>query len=122
MKQLHHFGLCQVHLFSPLLGALDILLILVRTLSKVFAQFSLFLFYFHLHYFQDVFLTFCSQGYNIKNFDIKYILERATVLGIAGEFCYLSKIKGEETKAKKSHFESKAYGKKESFDYKYFPC
>eukprot|EP00466_Bigelowiella_natans_P004557 jgi/Bigna1/55650/estExt_Genewise1Plus.C_660113 len=52
-------------------------------------------------------------GYNICNFDIKYILDRATALK-AEEVAYLGRIKGSKSTMRESTFSSKQYGKREN--------
>lgn len=52
-------------------------------------------------------------GYNIVNFDIPYLFDRAAHLKIR-DFTMMTRIKGVETKIKNGMFSSKAYGTKES--------
>lgn len=52
-------------------------------------------------------------GYNIVNFDIPYLFDRAKALKI-NEFPYISRLVDSATKLKDSVFSSKAYGTKES--------
>lgn len=52
-------------------------------------------------------------GYNIINFDIPYLFDRARHLKVF-EFPMMSRIKNQETKIKNTVFSSKAYGTKES--------
>ena len=50
-------------------------------------------------------------GYNIINFDLPYLLERAAVLKVSS-FPYLGRVVKERTLVKERTFESKAYGKR----------
>ena len=50
-------------------------------------------------------------GYNINNFDLPYLLERAGALRVP-TFPYLGRIVKEKTVIKERVFESKAYGKR----------
>lgn len=52
-------------------------------------------------------------GYNILNFDIPYLLDRADALGVK-EFPKMCRIVDHPTKIKKSTFSSKAYGTRET--------
>ncbi|KAJ3413004.1 DNA-directed DNA polymerase delta [Chytridiales sp. JEL 0842] len=52
-------------------------------------------------------------GYNIVNFDLPYLLDRALVLQ-ARNFSFLGRIKHIETKAKDSRFSSKAHGTRDT--------
>ena len=52
-------------------------------------------------------------GYNIINFDIPYLFDRAATLKV-NDFPMMSRIKNTETKIKNAMFSSKAYGTKES--------
>ncbi|EIW67930.1 DNA polymerase delta subunit 1 [Tremella mesenterica] len=52
-------------------------------------------------------------GYNIANFDLPYLLDRAKALK-AQEFPFLSRLKGQKTEVKETHFSSKAYGQRDS--------
>lgn len=52
-------------------------------------------------------------GYNITNFDIPYLLNRATALKM-GRFAMLGRIRNESATIKKSTFSSKAYGTREN--------
>ncbi|RHZ51263.1 hypothetical protein Glove_481g91 [Diversispora epigaea] len=49
-------------------------------------------------------------GYNIINFDLPYLLDRAHHLGVKG-FPYFSRIKSTKIDIKETRFASKAYGK-----------
>lgn len=53
-------------------------------------------------------------GYNICNFDIPYLIDRAKVLQIGKKFCNFSKRIGQMVGYDKTHFESKAHGVRES--------
>lgn len=53
-------------------------------------------------------------GYNIQNFDIPYIMNRAGKLKILNQFAHLGRILYKESKMKKSTFSSSAYGTRES--------
>lgn len=55
-------------------------------------------------------------GYNIQNFDIPYLMNRAEALGIGHEFNYLGRLKHKKAYMKKSTFESSAFGKRTSVD------
>lgn len=52
-------------------------------------------------------------GYNISNFDLPYLVERARILGIKN-FPYLGKFINVQTVTKNSLFSSKAYGTRET--------
>ncbi|KAK4688039.1 DNA polymerase delta subunit 1, partial [Tremellales sp. Uapishka_1] len=52
-------------------------------------------------------------GYNISNFDLPYLLDRAKALRIP-EFCFLGRLIDVKTEVKETHFNSKAYGQRES--------
>ncbi|VDB88666.1 unnamed protein product [Peniophora sp. CBMAI 1063] len=52
-------------------------------------------------------------GYNIANFDLPYLLDRAHALK-ASEFPFLTRIKGMKTAIKDTHFSSKAFGQRDS--------
>lgn len=52
-------------------------------------------------------------GYNISNFDLPYLLDRAKTLR-ATKFPYLGRMKGVKTEVKDTHFSSKAYGTRDS--------
>lgn len=52
-------------------------------------------------------------GYNIINFDLPYLLDRAETLGLK-DFAYLSRNLGLKTVAKDARFSSKAYGTRDS--------
>ncbi|KAL5492332.1 POL3 [Sanghuangporus weigelae] len=52
-------------------------------------------------------------GYNIANFDLPYLLDRATALK-SKKFMFLGRLKGVKTVAKDTHFSSKAYGQRDS--------
>ncbi|KZV72219.1 hypothetical protein PENSPDRAFT_751123 [Peniophora sp. CONT] len=52
-------------------------------------------------------------GYNIANFDLPYLLDRAHALK-ATEFPFLTRIKGMKTAIKDTHFSSKAFGQRDS--------
>jgi DNA polymerase delta subunit 1 len=51
--------------------------------------------------------------YNIINFDLPYLLDRAATLKV-DTFPYLGRIKNSACKQKNKTFESKAYGKREN--------
>ncbi|KAJ1306779.1 hypothetical protein OPQ81_007765 [Rhizoctonia solani] len=54
-------------------------------------------------------------GYNIANFDLPYLLDRARALpGAADKFPYLGRIKNHKTITKDTHFSSKAFGQRDS--------
>jgi DNA polymerase delta subunit 1 len=53
------------------------------------------------------------SGYNIINFDLPYLIERAEHLG-AHDFAKLGRLEGQRAKIKESHFESKQQGKRET--------
>ncbi|KAI0713808.1 delta DNA polymerase [Earliella scabrosa] len=52
-------------------------------------------------------------GYNIANFDLPYLLNRAKTLK-ATEFLYLGRITDRQTQTKNTHFSSKAFGQRDS--------
>lgn len=52
-------------------------------------------------------------GYNIVNFDLPYLLDRADALGIA-DFGYWGRVRNSRVKMKNTVFSSKAYGTRES--------
>ncbi|KAI0313537.1 DNA polymerase family B-domain-containing protein [Amylostereum chailletii] len=52
-------------------------------------------------------------GYNISNFDLPYLLDRAEALK-ASKFPYLGRIKNKKTEIKDTHFSSKAFGQRDS--------
>ncbi|KAL5531593.1 POL3 [Sanghuangporus baumii] len=52
-------------------------------------------------------------GYNIANFDLPYLLDRATALK-SKKFMFLGRLKGVKTVVKDTHFSSKAYGQRDS--------
>ena len=54
-------------------------------------------------------------GYNIINFDLPYLINRATALSV-GTFPFLGRIAGKKSQMKNSTFSSKAYGTRESKD------
>ncbi|KAF8705421.1 DNA polymerase, partial [Rhizoctonia solani] len=54
-------------------------------------------------------------GYNIANFDLPYLLDRARALkGASDGFPYLGRIKHYKTTTKDTHFSSKAFGQRDS--------
>ncbi|KAH9176053.1 DNA polymerase family B-domain-containing protein [Lactarius sanguifluus] len=52
-------------------------------------------------------------GYNIANFDIPYLLDRAKALK-ADQFPYLGRLKNTRSQIKDAHFSSKAFGQRDS--------
>ncbi|KAI0295971.1 hypothetical protein BC826DRAFT_1006478 [Russula brevipes] len=52
-------------------------------------------------------------GYNIANFDLPYLLDRAKALK-ANQFPYLGRLKNIRTQIKDTHFSSKAFGQRDS--------
>ncbi|KAI9201944.1 DNA polymerase family B-domain-containing protein [Polychytrium aggregatum] len=52
-------------------------------------------------------------GYNIQNFDIPYLIDRAKTLGVA-DFPYMGRIKETKTVVRDSHFQSKALGARDN--------
>lgn len=52
-------------------------------------------------------------GYNIVNFDLPYLLNRATTLK-ATKFPYLGRITGDKSTVSTTTFQSRAYGKREN--------
>ncbi|CAD6575074.1 MAG: DNA-directed DNA polymerase delta, partial [Tremellales sp. Tagirdzhanova-0007] len=52
-------------------------------------------------------------GYNISNFDLPYLLDRAKALKIP-DFAHLGRLVGIKTEVKDTHFSSKAYGQRDS--------
>eukprot|EP00834_Sanchytrium_tribonematis_P001028 NODE_22_length_42145_cov_1.310612.p2 type:complete len:869 gc:universal NODE_22_length_42145_cov_1.310612:3439-833(-) len=55
-------------------------------------------------------------GYNILNFDLPYLLDRAKALKIK-KFPYFGRLKDNETKAKNTRFSSRAYGTRDSKEF-----
>ncbi|CAE6528011.1 unnamed protein product [Rhizoctonia solani] len=54
-------------------------------------------------------------GYNISNFDLPYLLDRARALKKAADrFPYLGRVKNYKTTTKDTHFSSKAFGQRDS--------
>ncbi|KAJ9122530.1 DNA-directed DNA polymerase delta [Naganishia vaughanmartiniae] len=52
-------------------------------------------------------------GYNITNFDLPYLLDRAKALKVM-EFPYLGRLKNVRTEVRDTHFSSKAYGNRDN--------
>lgn len=52
-------------------------------------------------------------GYNMANFDLPYLLDRAKALGLE-DFPELGRIQGVKSKTKDTHFSSKAFGQRDS--------
>ena len=52
-------------------------------------------------------------GYNIANFDLPYLMDRAKALKIQ-DFPFLGKLKDVKTEVRDTHFSSKAYGNRDS--------
>jgi len=52
-------------------------------------------------------------GYNITNFDLPYLLNRAEALKLQ-QFPYLGRVKGSRSTMRDTTFSSKAYGTRES--------
>ncbi|KAI9635703.1 putative delta DNA polymerase [Dioszegia hungarica] len=52
-------------------------------------------------------------GYNIANFDLPYLLDRAKALRIP-DFAYMGRMKGIRSEVKDTHFSSKAFGQRDS--------
>ena len=52
-------------------------------------------------------------GYNISNFDIPYLINRAKYLKLDG-FMQLGRVKDDKVRIKDTSFSSKAYGKRET--------
>ncbi|ORX34769.1 putative delta DNA polymerase [Kockovaella imperatae] len=52
-------------------------------------------------------------GYNIANFDLPYLLDRAKALKIP-DFAFLGRLKNVRSEVKDTHFSSKAYGQRDS--------
>ncbi|KAI0255835.1 DNA polymerase family B-domain-containing protein, partial [Lactifluus subvellereus] len=52
-------------------------------------------------------------GYNISNFDLPYLLDRAKALK-AHQFPYLGRLRNTRTQVKDTHFSSKAFGQRDS--------
>ncbi|GAA6047885.1 hypothetical protein JCM3770_004691, partial [Rhodotorula araucariae] len=52
-------------------------------------------------------------GYNISQFDLPYLVDRAKALKVA-DFPYFSRLRGVKTEVKETHFSSKAYGTRDS--------
>ncbi len=56
-------------------------------------------------------------GYNVDNFDIPYLMNRAATLGIA-DFPYLGRLRGVRTTMQNKTFQSAAFGRRESVETK----
>ncbi|KZT09911.1 uncharacterized protein LAESUDRAFT_673547 [Laetiporus sulphureus 93-53] len=54
-------------------------------------------------------------GYNIANFDLPYLLDRAKALK-ADKFPFLGRLRGVRSQTKETHFSSKAFGQRDSKD------
>ncbi|KAH9933323.1 DNA polymerase family B-domain-containing protein [Fomitopsis serialis] len=54
-------------------------------------------------------------GYNIANFDLPYLLDRAKTIK-ADKFAYLGRMKNAKAQTKETHFSSKAFGQRDSKD------
>ncbi|WVQ62616.1 uncharacterized protein L199_000763 [Kwoniella botswanensis] len=52
-------------------------------------------------------------GYNIVNFDLPYLLDRAKALKVP-DFAFLGRLLGVRSEVKETHFSSKAYGQRDS--------
>ncbi|KAI5452167.1 DNA-directed DNA polymerase delta [Naganishia albida] len=52
-------------------------------------------------------------GYNIANFDLPYLLDRAKALKVQ-DFAYLGRLRNVRTEVRDTHFSSKAYGNRDS--------
>ena len=52
-------------------------------------------------------------GYNIQNFDLPYLINRATHLKVSN-FAYLGRIRDIQSKVKEAMFQSKQMGKREN--------
>jgi DNA polymerase delta subunit 1 len=52
-------------------------------------------------------------GYNIANFDLPYLMDRAKALKVT-DFPFLGKLKDVKTEVRDTHFSSKAYGNRDS--------
>ena len=52
-------------------------------------------------------------GYNIINFDLPYLLNRAAALKVSS-FPFLGRVKAKQTTLRDSTFQSRAYGKREN--------
>ncbi len=55
-------------------------------------------------------------GYNIQNFDLPYLMNRACELGIESRFAYLGRVKAKKSTMKESTFSSAAFGTRTSID------
>ncbi|KAG9047307.1 DNA-directed DNA polymerase delta [Tulasnella sp. UAMH 9824] len=53
-------------------------------------------------------------GYNIANFDLPYLMDRAAALKVQDRFPLLGRLKNVRAKVKDTHFNSKAYGQRNS--------
>ncbi|KAG8921339.1 DNA-directed DNA polymerase delta [Tulasnella sp. 417] len=53
-------------------------------------------------------------GYNIANFDLPYLMDRAAALKVQDRFAFLGRLKNVRAKVKDTHFNSKAYGQRNS--------
>ena len=53
-------------------------------------------------------------GYNIQNFDLPFLIERAYKLNIGDEFCFLGRIYGLKTKLRTNTLSSKQMGTREN--------
>jgi DNA polymerase delta subunit 1 len=65
-------------------------------------------------YFVSVFDPDILSGYNINNFDLNYLLNRAMTLGIHSTFTRLGRVDAERSRLVVTVFESSAYGRKET--------
>lgn len=57
-----------------------------------------------------------AQGYNIQNFDIPYLLNRASALHILESFSDFSRDREIPVTMKQGSFQSKAFGKRDRWD------
>ena len=59
-------------------------------------------------------------GYNVQNFDIPYLLDRAETLGkdskLVNNFAYWGRIRGMQTRKRETTFQSAAYGKRNNIE------
>ena len=55
-------------------------------------------------------------GYNVQNFDVPYLINRAKALKIHNKFNYWGRVTASQVKLKESTFQSSAFGKRENFE------
>lgn len=58
-------------------------------------------------------------GYNIQDFDVPYLMNRATQLKLNNEFFLLGRVDGKKTEMKNTTFSSSAFGRRDSIETKF---